>query len=110
MSEIELIETSKERLFEIISDKNFKIMELYKELEEKNKEIEKQYEEKQTLINGIVEEYHTKDTKKIERLNNIIKEAREYINRELLIKYKQDFELIEISHIKKILEILDKGE
>lgn len=46
----------------------------------------------------------------IERLNNIIKEAREYINIELLIKYRQDFELIEISHIKKILEILDKGE
>ncbi len=46
--------------------------------------------------------------KEIERLNNIIKEIREYINRELLIKYKQDFQLVEISHINKILEILDK--
>ena len=84
---------------------------LQEQLEEKDKEIERLKEELKYTI-PIVEHNKTitKHLKEIERLNNIIEEAREYINIELLIKYRQDFELIEISHIKKILEILDKGE
>lgn len=79
-----------------------------------------QYKQEIERLNNKVEELDTKWINSLQQeeeyeegwkeLKEIIDEAREYINRELLIKYKQDFELIEILHIKKILEILDKGE
>ena len=42
-------------------------------------EMKKLEKDNQTLMNSIVTEAHTKETKEIERLNNIIKEVREYI-------------------------------
>ena len=48
---------------------------LYEE-QDKNKRLQK---ENQILMNSMVTEAHTKETKEIERLNNIIGEAIEYI-------------------------------
>ncbi len=48
--------------------------------------------------------------KKIERLNSIIKEVREYTNDLLKLKENDYFDLVDKSYIKKYLEILDKVE
>ena len=52
---------------------------LGQEIERLAKEVEKLEKVNQMLLNSMVTEAHTKETKEIERLNNIIKEVREYI-------------------------------
>ena len=52
---------------------------IYTRLDDNDKEIERLNKENQILMNSMVTEAHTKETKEIERLNNIIKEVREYI-------------------------------
>ena len=78
-------------------------------LQEEKKTTNHAYKLWKSIDNSHIEKIY-KLEQEIEMLNNIIEEIREYINIKLLIKYKQDFELIEISHINKILEILDKAD
>ena len=52
---------------------------LGQEVERLAKEVERLEKVNQMLLNSMVTEAHTKETKEIERLNNIIKEVREYI-------------------------------
>ena len=56
----------------------------------------------------ILDDATNKQMEEIERLNNIIKEAREYI--EQLLDYKKEdyYKGISLEYVKKILEILDK--
>ena len=46
-------------------------------------EIKKLEKDNQTLMNSIVTEAHTKETKEIERLNNIINELEKYLNEQV---------------------------
>ena len=64
--------------------------------------------EKQILYKALINREH-----EIERLNNIIKEAKEYI--ELVVKntpssMRKDYANMLLIDYKKLLEILDKGE
>lgn len=82
---------------------------LQEQLEEKDKEIERLNKERsKTYENGLnyfLELQKKKD--EIERLNNIIKEVREYIdNYEIIDQVDYDIKLT----LNYIREILDKGE
>ena len=52
---------------------------LGQEVERLAKEVERLEKVNQMLLNSMVTEAHTKETKEIERLNNIINKAIEYI-------------------------------
>ena len=53
-----------------------RIKEMNKRLDEREQEIERLQKENQILMNSMVTEAHTKETKEIERLNNIINELK----------------------------------
>ena len=81
---------------------------LGQEVERLAKEVERLEKVNQMLLNSMVTEAHTKETKEIERLNNIIKEAIEYIeeryNGEVLTH------TFDKDNVGELLEILGKGE
>lgn len=82
---------------------------LGQEIERLAKEVEKLEKVNKMLLNSMVTEAHTKETKEIDRLNNIIKEVREVINKGLNINsdyvdYDFGTELLR----QELLEILDK--
>ena len=72
-------------------------------------EIERLQKENQILMNSMVTEAHTKETKEIERLNNIIGEAIEYIeeryNGEVLT---HTFDKDNVGELLNILKGVDK--
>ena len=79
---------------------------LGQEVERLAKEVERLEKVNQMLLNSMVTEAHTKETKEIERLNNIIKEVREYI------KERYNGEVLthtfDNDNVGELLEILDK--
>ena len=77
-----------------VGDKNC-LEELITAYDEKDKEIERLQKENQILMNSMVTEAHTKETKEIERLNNIINE----LEKELKERYL-DFKDSECEEIK----------
>lgn len=74
---------------------------LGKEVKRLAKEVEKLEKDKQMLLNSMITEAHTKETKEIERLNNIINELDEYI----VIKLKEFNTPEEYYTLKQIDEI-----
>ena len=80
------------------------------ELEKRNEELNKKIDEQAKVIqwyekeNRHNQEIIIKDNEEIERLNSIIKEVRELINKEKFTM-KQKYEMRE-----ELLEILDKGD
>ena len=86
-----------------------RIKEMNKRLDEREQEIERLQKENQILMNSMVTEAHTKETKEIERLNNIIGEAIEYIeeryNGEVLT---HTFDKCNVGELLNILKGVDK--
>ena len=83
---------------------------LGQEIERLAKEVEKLEKVNQMLLNSMVTEAHTKETKEIERLNNIINELEEeYIN----YMDKQDFAKkckISRPYLDKLLKGMNRKE
>ena len=105
----DLIETLEEYaigFINVIAPPEEDVKELLEHIYNQDKEIERLQKENQILMNSMVTEAHTKETKEIERLNNIIGEAIEYIeeryNGEVLTH------TFDKDNVGELLEILDK--
>ena len=89
---------------------------LGQEVERLAKEVERLEKVNQMLLNSMVTEAHTKETKEIERLNNIIKEVREYIlekydyilGDDTFLDHDERIDRKQIKHILDILKGSDK--
>ena len=73
---------------------------LGQEVERLAKEVERLEKVNQMLLNSMVTEAHTKETKEIERLNNIINKGIEYIE-----SYMPNYDF-DKTNLIKLLEIL----
>ena len=84
---------------------------LGQEIERLAKEVEKLEKVNKMLLNSMVTEAHTKETKEIERLNNIIKEAIEYIKKHGdYNKLSGCIEELDLYKINELLDILKGSE
>ena len=65
---------------------------LGQEVERLAKEVERLEKVNQMLLNSMVTEAHTKETKEIERLNNIINELEKYLIEQVERSYSNDYD------------------